>query len=125
MSKKNEDLTITKEQLKSVLDQCYNKALDGIPQVSDPIERLCEHYLSKHQTVEKAAKGLIARQKLKCAASGFLAGIGGFFTLPVALPANLASVFYVQLRMIAALAMLGGLDPRDEQVHTLCYLCLT
>lgn len=43
----------------------------------------------------------------------------------VAIPANISSVIYVQLRMIAALAKLGGYDPRDDQVQTLAYVCLT
>jgi len=45
--------------------------------------------------------------------------------LIVAIPANISSVIYVQLRMIAALAKLGGYDPRDDQVQTLAYVCLT
>lgn len=43
-------------------------------------------------------------------------------TLPVAIPANLSSVFYVQLRMVAAIAYMGGYDVRSDQVQTLCYL---
>ena len=44
----------------------------------------------------------------KCAASGFLTGFGGFLTLPINVPANLSSVLYVQLRMIAASVAKAG-----------------
>ena len=44
--------------------------------------------------------------------------------MPVALPANLASVLYVQLRMIAAIAVMGGYDVKDDEVQTFVYLCL-
>ena len=44
--------------------------------------------------------------------------------MPVAIPANMASVMYVQIRMIAAIAHLGGHDVRHDQVRTLCYACM-
>ena len=45
-------------------------------------------------------------------------------TMLVAIPANIASVMYVQIRMIAAVAHLGGHDIRNDQVRTLCYTCM-
>ena len=44
--------------------------------------------------------------------------------MPVAIPTNMASVMYVQIRMIAAIAHLGGYDVRHDQVRTLCYACM-
>ena len=44
--------------------------------------------------------------------------------MPVAVPANVASVLYVQLRMIAAIAYIRGYDIRSDQVKTLAYVCL-
>lgn len=46
-------------------------------------------------------------------------------TLPVAVPANVGRVLYVQMRMIASIAYIGGFDPREDQVQTLAYACLT
>jgi uncharacterized protein (DUF697 family) len=40
------------------------------------------------------------------------------------MPASLASVTYIQLRMIAAIAHLRGHDIRDDQVRTLALACL-
>ena len=42
----------------------------------------------------------------------------------MAIPANLASVMFVQIRMIAAIAHLGGQDLRNDKVRTLCYACM-
>jgi len=44
--------------------------------------------------------------------------------LPVAIPANIASVMYVQIRMIAAIAYMGGYDIKDDRVKSLVYVCL-
>ena len=63
-------------------------------------------------------------QVKKCTASGFVTGLGGLITLPVAIPANVASVIYIQMRMIATLAVMGGYDLHDDEVQTLVYLCL-
>ena len=70
------------------------------------------------------ARELIKQQLLKCSASGFITGFGGLLTLPVTVPANVASVLYVQMRMIAALAAIGGYDVHSDEVQTLVYLCL-
>ncbi len=43
---------------------------------------------------------------------------------PTALPANVGTVLYMQLRMVAAIAYLGGYDPKDNAVRTMAYLCL-
>ena len=63
-------------------------------------------------------------QVAKCGTSGFVTGLGGFITMPVAIPANLSSVLYVQLRMVAAIAYMGGYDVNSDQVQTLCYMAL-
>ena len=119
--KKNEALS--SQQMVDILDVCYDKALQGIPKVSKSVDELAEDYSSKYPTAEKAAKALVANQLVKCTTSGFLTGLGGIITLPVAVPANVSSVLYVQLRMIAAVAKLGGYEPNTDQ--TLVYACMT
>ena len=42
----------------------------------------------------------------------------------MAIPANVGSVIYVQMRMIACLAYMGGYDTDSDQVQTLVYACL-
>lgn len=107
------------------LDKLYSSALNGIPMVSGSVDDLVEDYLSKYETVEEAAAALVRAQVVKCGTSGFITGFGGLITLPVAIPANLSSVFYVQMRMIAAIAAMGGYDVRSDQVKTQIYVCLT
>lgn len=114
---------VTQEQMMELLEQCYTKAVNGLPG-SRSCEELAEEYLSKYGSVQTAARKMIDTQVSKCTASGFLTGLGGLLTLPVAVPANVASVLYVQLRMIGTLAVLGGYDLRDDEVQTLVYLTL-
>lgn len=108
----------------NILDGLYERSLKGVPEVSDSVYRLADDYIQKNDSREQAAKSLINFQIAKCTTSGFITGLGGMLTLPVALPANVTSVLYVQLRMIAAIAVIGGFDVNSDQVRSLAYVCL-
>lgn len=114
---------ISQEQMMELLDKCYMGAIQGLPN-SKPCQELALEYLNKYGDAKVAAKKMIDSQIAKCTTSGFVTGLGGILTLPVAIPANVASVMYVQMRMIATLAILGGYDLHDDEVQTLAYLCL-
>lgn len=105
------------------LDFCYDKAVNGIPGF-DSAEELAESYLQGKGSVKAKAKSLVSWQVAKAGTSGFVTGLGGIITLPVAIPANITSVLYVQTRMIAAVACMGKHDIRNDQVKTLAYMCL-
>ena len=119
--KKEEQLT--EGTMMKMLEWTYEKTMNGLPGTSSAYE-LMNDYERKHDNVNRAANALIRNQNMKAGASGFLTGVGGFITLPVAVPANVASVLYVQMRMIAAVALLGGHDLKDDQVKTLVYVAL-
>ena len=112
-----------KNIMETILDPIYNQAISGLPG-SESAHELAKSYISEGGTKEEQANSLIRWQIAKCATSGFLTGLGGLITLPVAIPANLASVIYVQLRMSAAIAYMGGYDPKNDKVKTFVYLCL-
>ena len=105
------------------LDWAYEKATTGVPGV-DSAQEIAESYLNKKGTLYEQANSLIRWQNAKCTTSGFLSGLGGIITMPVAIPANIASVIYVQIRMIAAIAYMGGYDVRDDRVKALVYSCM-
>lgn len=117
-------MALEESQVSNLLVDLYSKALDGIPGVSKSVEDLALDYLEKYDTREKAAKALINNQIAKCGTSGFLTGFGGIITLPVTIPANIANVLYVQIRMIAAIAWMGGFNIYSDQVQTMVYACL-
>ena len=111
------------EQINEVLKNSYEKAIRGLPGMKTA-EEIAEEYLAKYPNTELAVKKLVNAQLAKCSTSGFITGLGGLITLPVAIPANIASVLYVQLRMIASIAYMGGYDASDDEVRTLAYVCL-
>lgn len=117
-------LQITQEEMLDFLGKLYDGSIQGIPKISLPISQLADDYLSKSKDVKQAAKSFVKYQIAKCTTSGFVTGLGGLITLPVAIPANVGSVLYVQMRMIACLAYMGGYDINSDQVQTLVYACL-
>lgn len=58
------------------------------------------------------------------AVGGFVTGIGGFITMPVALPLNVAEFYLQATRMVGAIATLRGYDLDDPQVRTAVLLTL-
>lgn len=117
-------IKFSQEDILKVLDTCYEKATNGISKISPSIDQLAGDYLSKHTSKEEAIKDMLKKQVLKCTTSGFITGFGGAITLPVTIPANIGSVLYVQMRMIACTAYMAGYDISSDQVQTLVYACL-
>ncbi|MDU1903961.1 MAG: EcsC family protein [Dysgonomonas sp.] len=101
-----------------VFDWAYSKAISGFGGVESAY-KLGDEFLKKKGTLDQQVNSLIKWQVSKAATSGFLTGIGGFAILPFSLPANIASVIYIQIRMISAIAYMGGHDLQSDQVKTM------
>ena len=100
-------MEMKQNQIMELLDSLYEKSINGIPKVSLPIDALANDYISKNDSTEKAAKQFVNYQIAKCTTSGFITGLEGLITLP-----------------IACLAYMGGYDTNSDQVQTLVYACL-
>lgn len=105
------------------LDWAYSKALGGLTGVDSAYE-LGNNFLQQKGTLEQQVDSLIKWQVTKAATSGFVTGIGGLAVLPLTLPANIASVMYIQIRMITAIAYMGGHDIQDDKVKSLVYISM-
>lgn len=114
---------ISQEKVMQVLDWAYEKSINGVAGL-DSAEEIAASYMKGEESAYEQSNSLIRWQNTKSATSGFITGLGGIVTLPVAIPANIASVLFVQVRMIAAIAHIGGYDIRDDKVKTLVYACL-
>lgn len=117
-------MAIDQEKIAKALDTVYEKVKIGIPKISKPVEQLAEEYLRKEPDPAKAAKRMINNQIAKCTTSGFISGFGGALSMVATVPANISSVLYVQMRMIACTAYMGGFDLNEDQVQTFVYACL-
>lgn len=114
---------LTRGAIMKMLDYGYEKAIGGIPGF-DSASQMADNYMGNGKSNLYNAKRLIRWQVSKAGTSGFVTGLGGVLTMPVTVPANIASVIYVQIRMIAAIAHMGGYDLKDDRVKSLVYICL-
>jgi hypothetical protein len=76
------------------------------------------------RTPEGAVKRIVRSHVVKGGVGGFVTSVGGFVTMPVALPANVVEFYVGATRMVAAIATLRGYDVNDPQVRTAVLLTL-
>lgn len=91
----------------------------------DSARQVAERARAKAGTVDGAVDLVVAAARKQAAAGGFVTGLGGFVTLPVALPANVAGFYVIATRMVAAIAVLRGFDVDDPKVRAAVLLVLS
>jgi hypothetical protein len=67
---------------------------------------------------EAAIDALITQHVGLASAQGFLTSVGGLVTLAVGLPANIAGMAVLSVRMVASVAHLRGYDVEDPRVRS-------
>jgi len=110
--------------LTRALDWAYERATEGLPGL-DSAYALAAACVVAEDDPQARVERLIRQQLTRAGTVGFLAGVTGAISLPVAVPANVAALLFVQVRLAAAIAALGGHDLGDARVRRLVYLCLT
>ncbi len=116
-------MAVTSTVRRFALDRLYPLALNGLPGLGTPQE-LAAEVAATPGTLDEHADRLVRRHIALSGAAGFVSGLGGWLTLPLALPANLAGVAVVQLHMAASVAALAGRDPHAPAVREAVLGCL-
>ena len=106
-----------------VMDWAFDKAMGDIPGLGSSSD-MAKKYLDKYGSVNAAVDHLVKWQITSSATTGFATSFGGLPTMAITLPANIAGVMGIQLRMIGAIAELGGFHEQTEEKKTGMYLCL-
>jgi hypothetical protein len=77
-----------------------------------------------HPSAESALHAVVRKHQKLVAGNGFVTGLGGLITLPVALPANVFAFHVLAVRAVAAIAELRGYDTTAPQVRSAILLTL-
>ena len=85
---------------------------------------VADEAMKKAGSKEAAMDDVVASHTKLAGANGFLTNLGGFVTLPVALPANVIGFYTVATRMVAAIAAINGHDVDDPAVRSAILLDL-
>jgi len=120
---KKENTSISHSFILKIMDWAYAKAIGGMPGL-ESAQQLAEEFMKEEGTLTQKANKLIRWQNAKAGMSGFMTGIGGLLAMPLTIPANIGSVLYIQIRMVSAIAYMGGYDLKDNRVKSLVFLCI-
>lgn len=107
----------------NVLRQLLDVAINGVNKVPGA-KPTGAKYLQRHGSVDGAIDALISTHVRLATAQGVVTNLGGIVTALVGLPANLAGVAVIQIRMVATIAHLRGYNVDDPRVRTAMTLCL-
>jgi len=118
-----EELEEKGTKMLKVMDWAFEKANSNIPGLGSSSD-MAKRYLDKYGNVNTAIDHLVNWQITSSATTGFVTSFGGLPTMAVTLPANVAGIMGIQLRMIGAIAELGGYHENTEEKKTGMYLCL-
>lgn len=106
-----------------LVQRLVDAGIEGVGPL-DPARDVAERARAQAPDAEAAVGAVVASHTRLAAASGFVTGVGGFVTMPVSLPANVAGFYVVATRMVAAIAHLRGYDLAQPEVRTAVLLAL-
>lgn len=103
--------------------QFLERAIDGFPGFPGARE-IGRRHLARRRDVDHAISDAVDQHIRLAGAQGFVANIGGVITMPIAIPANLAGIALLQVRLVATIQYLRGYDLADPRVRTAAMLTL-
>lgn len=90
----------------------------------DGAQTVAAQALSRAGSPEAAVQRVVSDHVKMASGFGFVTSVGGFVTLPVSLPANVAGFYLLATRMTAAVASLRGYDLDDPRIRSAILLTL-
>lgn len=115
--------SVTERTANSLAAKLMDIGLDGMGPL-DSVGRVVDDTLDKTGDAE-AAIDRICRSHVRYAATGgFITGVGGLFTMPVAIPANIVEFYVLATRMVGGVASLRGYDVNRPEVRSAVLLTL-
>jgi hypothetical protein len=105
------------------LNRLYPKALDGLPLLGTPEETAGPWRKGPGARRQRAEK-MIRPHVALAGTTGFVTGLGGWLTMPITVPADLAGVALLQLHLAASCAALAGRDLRTKATQDEVIECL-
>jgi hypothetical protein len=90
----------------------------------DSAQSVADTALAEHHDADRAIDAIVRGHLRLAAAGGFVTSLGGFVTLPLALPANVLEFYLLATRMVASIAAARGYDIRRPEVRSAVLLAL-
>jgi hypothetical protein len=107
-----------------LIQRILDIGLDGRGPYGSATEVARKALSAENGDVERAIARIVRTHAATAAGGGFVTGLGGFVTMPVALPANLFEFYVTATRMAGAIAVLRGYDLTSTEIRTAVLLTL-
>lgn len=108
----------------SFVGKLLDYGIDGVGPVDSSAEVVAKARKKHGSDVEKAVDEIVRDHVRLGAVGGFVTGVGGIFTMPVALPANVLEFYTLATRMVASIAELRGYDVSSKAARAAVVLSL-
>lgn len=113
----------TPDEYMNLISIAYDFVARPLPFLGSTKE-IAEKFYKPYRTLDVNVNRLIHWHSTMSAIGGFITGFAGVIAMPVTLPAELAVLIYLQLRMVGAIAYLYGHDIQSERVISMAGLSL-
>jgi hypothetical protein len=116
-------VTRTPEMAGGLLRTIVDFAIDGssgFPGAKTTAARSLQAKSEREAAIDSVVRYHVSAASMQ----GFLTSVGGLITLPVGLPANIAGMAVLSVRMIASIAHLRGYDIDDRRVRAALTLAM-
>lgn len=107
----------------ALVDRLLGVGIDGRG-TFDSAAQVARTASGRYGDADRAVDEIVSEHIRLAAAGGFITGLGGFVTLPVALPANVVGFYVLATRMVAAIATVRGYDVKQPNVRSAVLLAL-
>lgn len=108
----------------SLVNRLMDLGIDGIGPLDSAEEIVRQALAESGDDPERAIKDIVSSHRRLVAAQGFVTGLGGLVTMPVALPANLVGFYVLATRLVASIATLRGYDVTQPKIRSAILLSL-
>jgi hypothetical protein len=107
-----------------LVERLLDVGIDGKGPFDSAHEVAAKALRDAHGDAEQALRIIARDHRQLGAAGGFVTGLGGFFTMPVSLPANLLEFYLLGTRLTAATAKVRGYDIDQPEIRSAILLTL-
>lgn len=106
-----------------LMERLLDTGIDGRGPL-DSADKIAREALRKRGSTDEAIDEIVKDHTMLAATGGFLTSLGGFITMPIALPANLVEFYLLATRMVASIAKTRGYDINKPEIRSAILLTL-
>gem|GEM_PF-246582 len=106
-----------------LMERLLDTGIDGRGPL-DSAHKIATDALAKRRTTDEAVDEIVKDHTMMAATGGFLTSLGGFITMPVAMPANIVEFYLLATRMVASIAKTRGYDIDKPEIRSAILLTL-